>query len=539
MTLHSPAQWLLRLALVLAVSICSMTAHADMQDDIRTLTGVLFHINARYVDTVDVDALTEAAVRAMLKELDPHSTYLTPAETRQMREGLDGGFEGIGVSYQMVEDTLLVIKTIAGGPSERAGILPCDQIVQCGDSTIAGCHLSIDDIKRRLRGPLGSEVRLGVKRQGEPDLLWFDIVRDKIPVLSIDTYYMATPTVGYICIERFGQTTAEELSAAMEALTALGMEDVIIDLQGNGGGYLGSAVDMASVFLPSNKTVVYTQGRSETRHEYITRNFSNNFTGRVVVLIDEQSASASEIFSGCMQDLDRGVIVGRRSFGKGLVQRPIELPNGGLIRLTVSHYYTPSGRCIQKPYTKGDQQSYQQDIANRLRHGELQSADSIRVADSLRYTTHNGRTVYGGGGIIPDVFVPYDSTRLTPAHRAVISHSSINKYTIRYFRQNQAFLHMQFPSLEDFLDEESGFDLSDEIVQGVIDQAKSDSVTTEGLDSLIHNDLFRLQVLAFIANNLYDTGSYRQVMNQSSAVVSEALAVLADDRRYRTLLGIQ
>lgn len=505
---------------------------ADIRTDIETLSRALFELNRQYVDSVDVDSLTEIALKAMLKQLDPHTNYLTPKELSQMREGLDGGFEGIGVTFRMVHDTIVVMHPVEGGPSAKAGIQPGDMIITCGDSILAGRHLSNDDIKNSLRGPGGSIARLGILRDGSNKLIEVKVKRDKIPVFSAQTYYMASETVGYIHIERFSLTTAHEVESAIEELTAQGMQDLIIDLQGNGGGYLNAAVELASIFLPAYKLVVYTEGRSDNRRQYKTDIFTSRFNGHLVVLLDEQSASASEIFAGCIQDYDRGVIVGRRSFGKGLVQRPIELPNGGLIRLTVSHYYTPSGRCIQKPYVKGQQKDYNEDILNRLNHGELLSADSIHLDKSLQYQTTSGRTVYGGGGILPDCFVPLDTTRMEPAHRLVNRKTSMLDYTMDYFRHNHAAIHMRFPTLDDFIDEESGFDLTDEMVQGVIDQARRDSVTHEGLDSLLHNTMFRMQILAYLANNLYDNGAYKRIINRTSNVYLTALDILADDRRY-------
>lgn len=525
------------ISLSLCLLFCSFSlAIADVYTSMKTINGLLLNLESRYVDTVNIDQLTEIGVKAMLKELDPHSTYLTPREVQEMTEGLGGSFEGIGVRYQMENDTLLIINTVPGGPSEKVGILAGDRIIMVGDSTIAGQKFSTSEIQRRLRGPKGSQVNLGINRSGEKELLWFNVKRDKIPVYSVDASYMATPTVGYIRISRFGQTTPEEVSNAMDKLKKKGMKDVIIDLQDNGGGYLNAAVELANLFLPSNQLVVYTEGRSDGRRNHSTSPFTSYFKGKIVVLINEQSASASEIFAGCMQDLDRGVIVGRRSFGKGLVQSPIRLPNGGMVRLTVAHYYTPSGRCIQKPYTKGDQKSYREDLTNRLQRGELVSADSIHLADSLRYFTRNGRTVYGGGGIMPDIFVPLDTTRLTRAHRAVLAKGSINKFIVQYFRQHQAELHKKYPTAEKFLDPVKGFALQDEIVKGVIEQARQDSAQTDSLETLLNNDLFRLQVTAYLANDLYAEGVYSQIMNKTSNIFTEGLAVLSDPRHFEAIL---
>lgn len=525
------------LLFLICLMLCNASAvKADIYNSMKTFNSVLLCVDNRYVDTVDTDALTETAIKAMLKELDPHSTYLSPKEVKQMNEGLGGSFEGIGVRYQMEHDTLLVINTVSGGPSEKVGILAGDRIIMVGDSTIAGQKFDTNEIQRRLRGPKGSEVDLGVMRQGERNLLWFKVERDKIPVYSVDASYMAAPGVGYIRLARFAQTTPQEVENAMEKLEEQGMENLIIDLQDNGGGYLNSAVELAERFLPSSELVVYTEGRADGHRDYITRRFLDYFHGRIVILINEQSASASEILSGCIQDLDRGVIVGRRSFGKGLVQSPIRLPNGGMIRLTISHYFTPSGRCIQKPFTKGDQQSYYQDLLNRYKQGEYQYADSIDFADSLKFYTRNGRTVYGGGGIMPDFFVPLDTTSYTKPHRAVNAKRSLNTFIVQYFKNHQQELHLQYPTLDDFLNEETGFKVTDDMVSQVIEQARKDSVQNDELESLYENNVFKKQLAAYLANDLYESGAYNRIMNQTANVYNEGLAIITDERRYNELL---
>jgi len=529
----------LHFIILLAVVCCCTSAKADLYNSIKAFNQLMLNLENRYVDTVNIDALTEVGIKAILKELDPHSTYLTPKEVQEMNEGLGGSFEGIGVRYQMENDTLLVINTVSGGPSEKVGILAGDRIIMVGDSSIAGQKFQTAEIQRRLRGPKGSTVRLGINRQGETELLWFNVKRDKIPVYSVDASYMATPSVGYIRVSRFGQTTPQEVANAIDKLADQGMKDLIIDLQDNGGGYLSAAVELANLFLSPHQLVVYTNGREQGRKEYLTRYFTGYFQGRLAVLIDEQSASASEIFAGCMQDLDRGVIIGRRSFGKGLVQSPVMLANGGMVRLTVAHYYTPSGRCIQKPFDKGDKKSYDEDLLRRLQHGELASADSIHFADSLRFFTRNGRTVYGGGGILPDIFVPLDTTKITKAHRAVMAKGSMNKYIVKYFRENQQRLHKKYPTVEKFMDETNGFELTDDVVLGVIEQARQDSAQCDSLETLLNNELFRLQITAYIANDLYESGAYSRIMNRTSNFYLEGLKVLADERRYVELLSGQ
>ena len=356
-----------------------------------------------YVDSVDEKKLVEDAIRGMIDKLDPHSSYLTPKEVKSLNEPLNGNFEGIGVQFNMIEDTLLVIQPVTNGPSERVGIIAGDRIVSVNDSAIAGVKMSKEEIMKRLRGPKGTKVELGVVRLG---------IKDK----SIDATYMIRPGIGYIRIGSFGATTHQEFVESLNKLKAEGMQHLILDLQENGGGYLKAAVDISEEFLKKGDLIVYTEGRKVPRMDY-TANGNGAFQeGKVVVLVDGYTASAAEIVTGAIQDQDRGIVVGRRTFGKGLVQRPVDLPDGSMIRLTIAHYYTPSGRCIQKPYTKGDGKDYAMDMMKRLKSGELTNADSIHFADSLKYETlREHRTVYGGGGIMPDEFVPLDTSSRTCA----------------------------------------------------------------------------------------------------------------------------
>ena len=381
-------------------------------EQLRKLQFAQLAISNLYVDSVDQKKLVEDAINGMLSKLDPHSSYTNAEETRKLNEPLEGNFEGIGVQFNMLNDTLVVIQPTAKGPSERAGIVAGDRIVSVDGRPIAGVKMDRDSIMRLLRGPKNSKVVLGVVRRGVKAPLSFKVTRDKIPVNTVDAAYIIAPGIGYIHLERFGATSGKEVHDAIAKLQGEGMEKLIFDLGVNGGGYLGAAVDVASEFLPGGSLVVYTQGR--TGKDSQLRASSNGLfrKGGLAILVDEYTASAAEIVSGAVQDHDRGIIVGRRTFGKGLVQRPVELPDGSMIRLTVSHYYTPSGRCIQKPYTMGDESFYAQDLVDRYQHGEYFSQDSIKHTGPA-YHTHIGRVVYGGGGIIPDVFVPVDTTRAT------------------------------------------------------------------------------------------------------------------------------
>lgn len=531
---------------IIATIITCLAAHADVYDNMRLIDKTLYCLENFYVDTVDTDKLSEVAIRAMLKELDPHTDYLTPEQVKQMNENLGAGFEGIGIIYRMDADTLFVIGVTPDGPSAKAGILPGDQILSVGDSILCSRGLSTQQIQKLLRGPKGTKALLKVKRQGIRRPLKFDVVRDRVPINSIECAYMLTPTVGYIYISRFASTTPAEMNRAIRQLTEQGMKDLIIDLQDNGGGYLQSAVSLAEFFLPSDELVVYTDGRNNPRREYRTSDFltaPETFEGRIVVIINEQSASASEIFAGCIQDLDRGVVIGRRSFGKGLVQQPVELGNGAMIRLTVSHYFTPSGRCIQKPYDKGNKKEYERDILRRFEHGELQNADSTHFSNELKHQTRHGRNVYGGGGIMPDVFVPLDTTRLSPLHRALQRSGTLTKYVANYYRLNVVDMCATYQAPEVFLEQ---FEVSDKMIEDLLNMAKNDSVSLvintdpQQLDSILvvmkQNNLLRLHLKAQIANDLFRAGIYTRLMNTESVYCKTALDILNDTKKYHSIL---
>ncbi|MEE1081645.1 MAG: S41 family peptidase [Bacteroidales bacterium] len=518
--------FLLCLATVLGVKA------QELRKSVQQMQQVLTAIQYLYVDTANVEKLSEAGIRAMLKELDPHSTYADAAEVKAMSENLGGNFQGIGIRYSIETDTVYVISTVVGGPSEKVGIIAGDRVITVNDTVIAGKKLTTTDIQRYLRGPKGTEVKLGVMREGEKKLITFNIIRDDIPVYSIDAAYMATPTIGYIKVSRFAATTPEEIADALDKLTAQGLKDLIIDLQDNGGGYLQSAVEMANFFIPADKMIVYTKGRNEGAREYKTSE-CKKFPGKLIVLIDEESASASEIFAGAIQDLDRGIIVGRRSFGKGLVQRPLELAGGGMVKLTVAHYYTPSGRCIQKPYTKGDNEAYRKELLDRYMHGEYLSADSIHFADTLKYHTENGRTVYGGGGIMPDVFVPLDTTKLSPNHRILIARGIVNKFILEYFRDNQKRLKSKYKTFEAY---DKNFEISDKIIDQLCDRARKDSVELDSTDVLYDNNLLKIQVKANIAADLFETGTFSQIMNRNNKIYAAGMDIISNEDKYRRFL---
>lgn len=520
-----------RATIIAMLLITTISAMAQMKlnfgDDspLRKLQIAELAISNLYVDNVDEGKLVEDAIRGMLEKLDPHSSYSTPKEVKALNEPLSGSFEGIGVQFNMVEDTLLVIQPVTGGPSEKVGIVAGDRIVSVNDTAIAGVKMSKEDIMRRLRGPKGTKVMLGIVRRGIKDTLSFKVVRDKIPVKSIDAVYMIRPEVGYVRIGNFGATTHDEFCEALEKLTKQGMRNLILDLQGNGGGYLQAAVNIANEFLQKDDLIVYTEGRRMQRAEYKAKGNGKFLDGKIVVLIDEYSASAAEIVTGAIQDQDRGMVVGRRSFGKGLVQRPIDLPDGSMIRLTVSHYYTPAGRCIQKPYTKGDSKDYAMDVMNRLKHGELMSADSIHFADSLKcYTLREHRPVYGGGGIMPDYFVPLDTLAYTKFHRELSAKSYIINANLKYVDANRKALRKRWTSFEDF---RRDFVFPKEEIDKMIADAAKDKIVPKD-DAELEKTLPKLsmQLKALVARDLWDMSEYFAIINEESEIVRKGVEVI-------------
>ncbi len=515
---------------ILPVCLMAQQQIDPREQAVRKLIQSTVMINQLYVDTVNLDRQVEDAITGMLSKLDPHSTYTNAKDTKKMNEPLQGNFDGIGVQFNMLEDTLLVIQPVAGGPSEKKGILAGDRIVSVNDTAIAGVKMSREDIMSRLRGPRGTKVKLGVVRRGISDILTFMIERDKIPVKSLDAAFMVTPTIGLIRFSNFSATTHEEITTALKRLQKQGMESLILDLQGNGGGYLGAAVEIASEFLPKEELIVYTRGRGGINMgEFHSRGHGLFTTGRLVILVDEHSASASEILSGAIQDHDRGTIIGRRTFGKGLVQRPINLEDGSMIRLTTARYYTPSGRCIQKPYEKGDAKSYAHDVIDRYNRGELTNADSIHFPDSLRYKTlRKGRTVYGGGGIMPDIFVPLDTTRFTRLYRELTARSYINNASLHYMDEHRKQMKKEYKSFDTFRKE---FTVPQSLLDEVLsDAAKKDSLQAKDDDELQRTYAnMRLILKGLMARDLWDYSEYFQIIYEDDPVVMKAVEIIGKE----------
>ncbi len=488
-----------------------------------------------YVDSVNADHIVEEAIKAMIATLDPHSSYTTPEETKKLTEPLDGNFSGIGIQFNMLQDTLYVLQVISGGPSERVGLRPGDRIISANDTAISGVKMVNSDIQKHLRGPKGTIVDIKVLRRNIPDTLSFRIIRDDIPIYSIDAAYMADPTTGYIRISRFAAETPDEFNKALTKLRKQGLKNLIIDLEENGGGYLEAAQHLVSNFLDKGDLLVYTEAPRLPRQSYYAQSRGDFRDGRVVVMVNQYSASASEIFAGAIQDHDRGLIVGRRTFGKGLVQRPFPFPDGSMIRLTVSRYYTPSGRCIQKPYEEGHSDDYAKDLMSRFDAGEFTSADSIHFADSLAYKTlRNGRTVYGGGGIMPDRFVPIDTAFYTNYYRDLISKNVLNQYCINYVDTNRDSLKAQYKTEEAFID---GFIVTPTLMQGLIDFGEKEGVKFDADQFATSEPTLRTIVKAVIARDLFESGTYFRIANDLNPVYREALTLINSPREYTDILS--
>lgn len=477
-------------------------------------------IDRKYVDQVDMDSIMDRVLPTILEALDPHSAYYPAEETQVSNDELHGSFSGIGIQFSIQDDTVRVNNVIHGGPSEKVGVLAGDRIILINDSLFAGKKIPSNDIVKNLKGPKGTTVKISVMRNGEPDLVDFTIERGDIPVKSVDAAYMISDQIGYIMINKFGETTFSEMMVSLAELSSKGMKKLIIDLRGNSGGYLGAAIQMVNEFLPKNDLIVYTQGA----HSPMAKQFAD---GRghyknipLVVMIDESSASAAEIFTGAIQDNDRGTIVGRRSFGKGLVQEPIDFNDGSSIRITIARYYTPSGRCIQKPYGDSDE-DYAMDIVKRYEHGEFFSADSIKQNEDEVYTTKGGRTVYGGGGIMPDVFVAQDTTGYSTYYSNVVRKSLINQYSFKYVDSRRS----DFAGLKTYADVENYLD-ADNVLTKFYDYAAKNGVKRDHSLSLPARKQMRTALYGNIIYDALDMQDYISFINLNDPAVTKAVEIL-------------
>lgn len=518
------------IALAAAVGVSAVSLRSQDFGPEQKLIYAKRIIEQCYVDTVSNDTLVTEAIVAMLKTLDPHSVYSTPQETQELNQPLEGKFSGIGVQFSIVRDTVCVVQTTQGGPSEKVGIRPGDRIVYVNDTLFTKAKMSNMDVLKTLRGPKGSKVRLRIKRAGTPELIQFNLTRADIPIHSVDAAYMAAPEVGYVRISRFGQDTPQEVEDAIKKLKAKGMKHLIIDLEDNGGGYLGAAHSLASPFLKNGDMVVYTKGVQQPASYLRVEGGKPNGIDRVVVMVNQYSASASEILAGAIQDHDRGVIVGRRTFGKGLVQRPFPFPDGSMIRLTTAKYYTPSGRCIQKPYKRGHGEEYQLDMLNRMTAGELWSADSVHFDTTQVYRTlRNKRVVYGGGGIMPDAFVPVDTTHYSTYYRDLVAKGIVNSFVTDWLDSNRASVLAKYKTEDDFAANYSAAPLFDKLRQ----TAKAQGVEPKSEEQAQRSrPLIEAVLKGILERDLYDNGSYMRAVNPLDPVYNRAVEIITNPELY-------
>ena len=502
------------------------------QMNAQKLGTVLYLIENFYVDTANTDKVTEDAIVAALKELDPHSAYISKKDVEKANEPLVGSFEGIGVTFQLIRDTITVISPVAGGPSEKVGIMAGDQFIKIDGEECFGKKVDNEYVQKHLRGKKGTKVTVSVKRGSDKELLDFEITRDKIPLNSINAAYMLDNHVGYIKLDRFAQESTQEFKEAITKLQSQGMESLIFDLRGNTGGYLNTAIDLVDQFLTENQLVVFTEGIHSPYQEWRCTKKGLYTTGKLVVLIDEGSASASEILSGAIQDHDRGVVIGRRSFGKGLVQRPFNLPDGSQMRLTTSRYHTPSGRCIQRPYENGVE-DYAKEMNKRLEHGEYFHADSIHFPDSLKYKTDGGRTVYGGGGIMPDIFIPVDTAYNSKLYTNLVRKGALNRFTTDYGLKHRDAIKAQYGSFDNF---NKDFVVGQNLVDGLKAAAKEAKVTWNEEQFKRSEKFLLLQMKALIARNVWETQQYYQVMSSVDPGIQTAMEVLGNEKEYKRIL---
>ncbi len=523
----------LLLAFLTGLPTAAVHAQENVQENQLKFGRLLRLIDGYYVDTVNVDKLTEKAIVSMLSELDPHSVYISKEEVKKMNEPLKGNFEGVGVTFNIFKDTLLVTSTIPGGPSEKVGLRSGDRIIEVDGENIAGTGLKNSDVFDLLRGKKGSEVEVKVLRRNVDEILDFKIVRDKIPIYSLDASYMLDESTGYIKLNKFSATTNDEFVDAINDLKQKNLKNLVLDLRGNGGGYLKTAIEIADQFLQDNRLVVYTDGTNEPQHEYDATSIGNFENGNLVVLVDESSASASEIVAGAIQDWDRGLIIGRRSYGKGLVQKPFFLTDGSMVRLTTAHYYTPSGRCIQKPYEEGIE-DYRLDYQKRLSHGEMFSEDSIVFADSLKYKTLlNKRTVFGGGGIMPDIFVPMDTSSYYKYYNRLRRNNVVYNFALNYVDVHRDELKNKYPLFESF---RNNFEITPEMISAVVANGEKEGIEKDEESlSFTVGDMKR-EIKALIARDIYSRNDFYKIFYEDDDAIKKALQVLEDQQEYNELL---
>ncbi len=518
-------------ALLIAISFTGIGQQNDDLKQLKKFESFMRYVQLAYVDTVDSQKLTEDAIKAVLKGLDPHSVYISEKDLKRMNEPLEGNFEGIGIQFNILHDTITVVSPISGGPSKKLGIRAGDKIVKIDAEIVAGVGFTNKDVADHLRGKKGTKVTVSITRNGEKELLDFEITRDKIPIYSMDAAYMASPTTGYIKLNRFAAQSMEEVGGAIDSLNGIGMKNLILDLRGNGGGYLRTAIQLADNFLEDGKLIVYTQGKAFPRDDYSSTSKGNFEKGKLVILIDEGSASASEIVTGAVQDWDRALVIGRKSFGKGLVQKPFQLSDGSAIRLTISRYYTPSGRSIQRDYSEG-KEDYYNEINKRFEHGELMNSDSIEFPDSLKFETLQlKRTVYGGGGVMPDIFIPLDTTETSAYFSLLVRKGILYTYNLDYLDIHRNDLLEKYPTFEAF---NNDFELTDEMLEEIIAAAEKKDI--ERNDEQIQHSLriIKSNFKALMATNLWTSTEFYRVVNSNDKAFIKALEVM-NDKTFKNL----
>lgn len=521
--------------LFLALSLfAAISTHAQTDDTFtpeQKFLRTMQLLRTAYVDSVNMEKLVEYGISMMLEHLDPHSVYMTAEEVQRSNEPLQGNFEGIGIQFQIIRDTVHVISTISGGPSEEVGIMGGDKIVAIDGEAFVGAEINNTVVTEKLRGKKGTKVIVGIVRYPSTEIIEFEIIRDKIPIYSIDAAFMLNETTGYIKINRFSNTTMDEFADAMKKLKELNMKELIIDLRNNSGGYLRTAIDLTDQFFDRDKLIVYTEGVNMSGEKYFSTSKGEYKTGKLIVLVDQGSASASEIFAGAIQDLDRGIVLGRRTFGKGLVQKPYSYPDGSAVRLTTARYYTPTGRCIQKPYDE-DKSKYINELNDRLESGELLSIDSVHFPDSLKYTTPGGRIVYGGGGVMPDIYVPLDTTRLSEFYIELTRKNIINQFIGDYMQTHRKQLKNEYQTLRAFkLDY---IPKIDELVAELVVYATNAGLEPQEMDSVTREFLGYI-VVAQIARQLFDQSAYYEIIIDIDNEIIRALEVMKDDSYFKGL----
>ncbi len=519
---------------VLLIAPAGIYAQESVQKSQLKFGRLLRLIDSYYVDSANVDKLTENAIIHLLGEMDPHSVYISEEDVKKMNEPLQGNFEGIGITFNIFKDTLLVTTTIPGGPSEKVGLRAGDRIIEVDGENIAGVGLKNTDVMDLLRGDKGTKVNIKVVRRSEGEPLDFKIVRDKIPIYSLDASYMLDDETGYIKLNKFSSTTTDEFTDAITQLRQdKNLQNLVLDLRGNGGGYLKAAIEISDQFLKDDELIVYTDGLNEPTREYEATSSGVFKNGKLVVLIDEGSASASEIVAGAVQDWDRGLVMGRRSFGKGLVQKPYFLTDGSVVRLTTAHYYTPSGRSIQKPYEEGVEE-YRKDYLERLSAGELFSADSISFADSLKYKTlQNKRTVFGGGGIMPDIFIPMDTSSNFRYYNQLRRNQVVYNFVLDYVDKHRAELENNYPEFEKF---HTDFEVTGAMVDTIVDRGEEEGIEKDGESLAFTLKDMKREIKALIARDLYTRDDFYKILLSDDDAINKALEVIKNQQEYNNIL---